>query len=656
VWPYQIDYRMEPDAYGVTEGTETDSLVRHPTVLLWGVSEQGARVVTRVYGFMPYMYLQAPDVWRTREPTEGELAGLRFALEDVIAAKCARDPMYRDISGQNMVHAVSFERKYKVQGYDAETQPLVKVTLTSPRLVPKLRACLWDKYEPEALPTDAVWFELDDYVEVVTPDMDPAEEQELLANLRSDAEEAMDYQDSDGDHSLSRKRVAYSPPPPALPKRRLVRKRALLPLNKLYECAVGFTERFLVDRKIELCDWFEVPAGAYTVMDNVKMGNEHVQFVGVLYDQLHTLSEEASLKMPAPQFYEVGYDIEARNTIVQTPKARKKTRAEFCVAARPDNPVLCICLAVHRNGEADELAKREYAACLAEGLRIEVKKEKDVIMKRMKDASLRGGWYEVFYSGTCDEEAVRRARHDKPVYFFRAENERQMLEQWMQRLLVFGPEVLQGWNSNSFDLPYINDRISLHYADDADMLRNVSPNVGVLWRGGQYEKWRCTEARFESKQSGKRGGYDVKWPGCVHVDCIARVKKDYKFRSYKLDTIAKMWLGEQKEDLPAEQITPTWDSGPLGVAQVIQYCCWDAELPWRISVVKQLTTGLIQTARVTHIQIESLITRGESVKVYTLLVEEAGKNNFAVDHHTPPPTDPNDKSRKAKYKVRSALV
>lgn len=619
VWPYQIDYRVEPDPYGIAANDATGYLPRQSVLVLWGVDEHGTRVVARVYGFLPYMYCQAPEAWRQRDPSADELERLRFALEDSIGAKCARDPKFFHPDDMPYVHAVEFQRRSKMVDYREGTEPVVKVTLTTPRLVPKLRACLWNKYGgsgKDELPDDPVVFELDDLLP------------EPVENAHYDE---------------NRDRID----PPAARQRRV---RAIMPVNELYECSLGFCERFLIDCKIELCEWFEVPAQRYAIMPGDELGNPNVLFVGVLANELRTLSDTESAALGMPRFYEAGFDIEVANTV------RSNGKADFPVATRQNDEILCICMAFHENGEAGRLEQAERAKCEAEGLSMKDPEQKKTILRRQQQASLKGGWYEVFYQGECDEAAVRAKRADKPVFFHHAGNEHDLILLWMRRMLEFGPEFVLSWNGHGFDVPYINDRLNTFYSDDARTLRNVAPNIGAVWKRGSSEQWRAVEAKFESKQAGKRGGYDVKWPGTVWVDVMQRVIKGFKLRSYKLDNVATLFLGEKKEDMDPADITPKWRSGGAGAAEVTQYCCWDAELPWRISAVKQITAGLLAMARVTKVQPESLITRGESIKAYVQLVEMANSRNFIINHHEPPPPrDPNDKSRGA-AKFKGAVV
>lgn len=144
-------------------------------------------------------------------------------------------------------------------------------------------------------------------------------------------------------------------------------------------------------------------------------------------------------------------------------------------------------------------------------------------------------------------------------------------------------------------MPYIQDRVREHYAADAERAHAAAEFVGSFsdWARNS-ERWRCEKARFESKQAGKRGGFDVKWPGVVFVDMMQVVQKAFKMRSYKLDNVAQIKLGERKVDMDPADITPRWYSGPLGAAEVLAYGLWDAELPWRIAQNDLLVEDLVQ--------------------------------------------------------------
>lgn len=334
-------------------------------------------------------------------------------------------------------------------------------------------------------------------------------------------------------------------------------------------------------------------------------------------------------------------------------KERRVRGAKFPRADDPTNEVLCVCVAVHPNGVSANNAKRARTDAIErDKLRWEDKQgDRREILKRQGKAELDGGWYEVFYHGRLNEQRVKQLRGEKPVFFHRAGNELGCLAMFRDRLAQLRPEFPLTWNGNGFDLPFIDDRLRLHHGKRAHEVYDVSDMVGAPteW-AARRERWGTKQARFASKQAGKRGGRDVQWPGMPWTDVMQTVIKTFKLRSYKLDSVAEAFLGEHKEDMDPAHITPTWDRDENGAADVASYCCWDAELPWRISQARKLTEDMVQMARVTMVPPQLLNTRGASIQSYIQVLAEAKIAGFLVHHHEPPPEVGDGTRGEAKFK------
>ena len=437
-----------------------------------------------------------------------------------------------------------------------------------------------------------------------------------------------------------------------------------LPQDDLAECKVEFYMRYMIDQRLEMCEWVEV-VGAEFMDSTLCDGSPGTAFLAARHDAVTTLAAGECKRMPPAEFLECGMDIETRNTVIwgpdeevvdeatgHTKRQRTVRGARFPNAKEPDNSVQCICLALHPNGEAVAAASEERKRCLAEGLRWEDRDgDRKTILRRQREAELRGGWYEVFYWGRVNEQRVRERRAEKSVRFHAAQDEYAMIRMFRDRLAELRAEVPLTWNGNAFDVPYLSDRIELHYKHRARDVFNVADMVGATsdW-AAERETWAAKEARFQSKQAGKRGGRDILWPGMPWCDVMQTVIRNYKFRSYKLDAVAEHFLGEHKDDMDPAQITPTWDRDEDGAADVVAYCCWDAELPWRISQVNKLTENMMQMARVTKVPPQALLTRGQAIKSYIQILVMAAERGYLVHHHEAPPSAFDAKRTEAKYK------
>jgi len=88
------------------------------------------------------------------------------------------------------------------------------------------------------------------------------------------------------------------------------------------------------------------------------------------------------------------------------------------------------------------------------------------------------------------------------------------------------------WNSTSFDIPFILDRLKIHKIK-AFLGRGSSPSY---YRSGQ----------FSSKAYGRHDRKEPAVSGRILFDMLPIVRRGHKLRSYKLNAVAEHFLGDRK--------------------------------------------------------------------------------------------------------------
>ena len=129
------------------------------------------------------------------------------------------------------------------------------------------------------------------------------------------------------------------------------------------------------------------------------------------------------------------------------------------------------------------------------------------------------------------------------------------------------PDVITGYNSNAFDLPYIFARRAFHglgaYYSHKDPQSLVTERV----------------ATTSSAQAGGRERHEWSWAGCVVLDVLEVVRAAYKLSSYKLNAVARHFLQDQvKDDLAYSQIPGLQRGSAADRARMARYCVQDARL------------------------------------------------------------------------------
>lgn len=149
----------------------------------------------------------------------------------------------------------------------------------------------------------------------------------------------------------------------------------------------------------------------------------------------------------------------------------------------------------------------------------------------------------------------------------RFNDERRMIKGW--EALVRDCDVLTGYNSSGFDIPYIVDR--------AKILGVGKIRIGNSDDGIWYKKHNSKGLSVYSI-GGVKGRiiFDVLYL-IRRADESNTIKKEFKFKSNKLEDTARIALGNEKKEFPIEQINEYWENG-TNEEKFINYCSVDSEL------------------------------------------------------------------------------
>lgn len=199
--------------------------------------------------------------------------------------------------------------------------------------------------------------------------------------------------------------------------------------------------------------------------------------------------------------------------------------------------------------------------------------------------------------------------------------EREMLEAFQKYLHAKDVDIITGWNIFGFDMEYIYKRAQInkcHY----DFY-----NLGKL-------KDTDSELVIKKLSSSALGDNLLKllpMSGRFIFDLFHEVKKGYKLDSYKLDSVSKLYLGDQKIDMaPKEMFARYKEEDPVRLREVAEYCIKDTLLPHRL--MKKLCTllNLVEMAKATWVPVPFLVERGQQIKVFSQLTKKARELGFMV--------------------------
>lgn len=205
------------------------------------------------------------------------------------------------------------------------------------------------------------------------------------------------------------------------------------------------------------------------------------------------------------------------------------------------------------------------------------------------------------------------------VYCYETEHE--MLAAWANFIRELDPDIFTGYNIDNFDFPYLLERAKHLKVPEFDYL-------GRLLNVRSQIKETVTQTKI-----GKRVYKSINFEGRVAYDMLLVIKRDFKLRSYTLNSVCQEILGEQKEDVHYSIITDLQNGDEQTRRRLAVYCLKDAELPMRLINTVLSFTNDIEMTRVTGVPITSLLTKGEQVKVVAQLLRHARQAGYFMPVH-----------------------
>ncbi|VDM61514.1 unnamed protein product, partial [Angiostrongylus costaricensis] len=197
------------------------------------------------------------------------------------------------------------------------------------------------------------------------------------------------------------------------------------------------------------------------------------------------------------------------------------------------------------------------------------------------------------------------------------ESEKDLLEKWAEFVRIVDPDILTGYNILNFDLPYILDRAKVLKLPSVSMLgRQLDRASGVR------------DAAISSKQMGSRVNKSIDIHGRVIFDVLQVVLRDYKLRSYTLNSVSYHFLSEQKEDVEHSIISDLQRGDEHSRRRLAVYCMKDAVLPLRLLEKLLSVINYMEMARVTGVPLNYLLTRGQQIKILSMMLRKSKADNF----------------------------
>ena len=194
---------------------------------------------------------------------------------------------------------------------------------------------------------------------------------------------------------------------------------------------------------------------------------------------------------------------------------------------------------------------------------------------------------------------------DRDDFVNQVESEKEMIETFIDIVKKRNVDIIVGYNSDNFDLPYLKDRAKL-YGLELDLGMDDS-NIKFIRRG------------FANAASFK---------GLIHVDLYLVMRRYMTLERYTLERVYYELFGEEKIDVPGEHIWEYWDSDSTELDDLFDYSLDDVVSTLKIA---QQTLPLnLELTRIVGQPLFDLSRMATGQQAEWFLVKEAYFDNEVV--------------------------
>lgn len=205
-------------------------------------------------------------------------------------------------------------------------------------------------------------------------------------------------------------------------------------------------------------------------------------------------------------------------------------------------------------------------------------------------------------------------------------SEADVVVSWMDLLAREHVDVMLGWNTWQFDWKYVRGRLGVL----TDASGHGVVDIGMLGRGpegaGDPREWDLNSGAY-----GQNSFFTLKAPGILDLDVMQLVRRDFKLDSYSLNNVSKKYLdGDGKVDLPAGELFERFRGSSADRAVIAAYAVQDVLLPLRLMAKLSMFDNLTQMSVATCVPIDYLLSRGQQIKVFSLILRQARSMGYLL--------------------------
>lgn len=200
------------------------------------------------------------------------------------------------------------------------------------------------------------------------------------------------------------------------------------------------------------------------------------------------------------------------------------------------------------------------------------------------------------------------------------EKEEALLLAFNQLMIESDADIITGYNIQNFDMPYLMKR-----ANQLNILEHFSFMGRLI-----HEPSIMKERIFQSAQRGKQVTMETTIHGRITFDLYKHMKNNYKLSSYTLNSVSAEFLDQQKEDVHHSMISILHKGTSSDRHRLASYCLKDTVLPQQLIDKLLIMVNTMEMARVTGVPISYLFSRGQQIKVLSMMYRKCKPLGYVV--------------------------
>ena len=199
--------------------------------------------------------------------------------------------------------------------------------------------------------------------------------------------------------------------------------------------------------------------------------------------------------------------------------------------------------------------------------------------------------------------------------------EDEVIMAWKDLVKRLDPDIITGYNIFGFDMKYVWER-----AEELGIDEHLCVGLGRI----NNRRTILDKKELSSAALGNNIMYFFDLDGVISIDMYKVMQRDHKLDSYKLDSVASVFLGDKKDDISPAQIFSKFYGSSTDRCEVARYCIQDCALVNRLLSKLKVLENNVGMGNVCSVPLSYLFMRGQGIKIFSLVSKESRSNDTLI--------------------------